>query len=64
MSFSQALAPQAVAPIYPQLMESFNASLPQVVQFAGVGILVLGFSNFFWQVALFINDTLANIIVR
>ncbi|OJJ52757.1 hypothetical protein ASPSYDRAFT_95125 [Aspergillus sydowii CBS 593.65] len=48
MSFSQALAPQAVAPIYPQLMETFNASLPQVVQFAGVGILVLGFSNFFW----------------
>lgn len=48
MSFAQAMGPHAIAPVYPRLMESFDASLPQVVQFTGVGILVLGFSNFLW----------------
>ncbi|GAD92932.1 MFS transporter [Paecilomyces variotii No. 5] len=48
VSFSQGLGPLALAPMFPQLMESFNASLADVVQFTGVCILVLGFSNFFW----------------
>lgn len=48
MSFSQAMGPLALAPFYPELMKSFDSDLPSVVQFTGVGILVLGFSNFFW----------------
>ncbi|KAJ5231901.1 Major facilitator superfamily domain general substrate transporter [Penicillium citrinum] len=47
-SFSQGLGPLALAPMFPQLMEAFNSDLASVVQFTGVCILVLGFSNFFW----------------
>ncbi|KAL2858566.1 major facilitator superfamily domain-containing protein [Aspergillus pseudoustus] len=48
VSFSQGLGPLALAPMFPQLMESFDADLAAVVKFTGVCILVLGFSNFFW----------------
>ncbi|KAL5344125.1 major facilitator superfamily domain-containing protein [Aspergillus crustosus] len=48
VSFSQGLGPLALAPMFPQLMESFDADLASVVKFTGVCILVLGFSNFFW----------------
>ncbi|KAJ5758312.1 uncharacterized protein N7511_007006 [Penicillium nucicola] len=47
-SFSQGFGPLALAPMFPQLMEAFEADLASVVQFTGVCILVLGFSNFFW----------------
>ncbi|KAJ5206440.1 Major facilitator superfamily domain general substrate transporter [Penicillium cf. griseofulvum] len=47
-SFSQGLGPLALAPMFPQLMEAFQTDLAAVVQFTGVCILVLGFSNFFW----------------
>lgn len=50
-SFSQGLGPLALAPMFPQLMETFNADLASVVQFTGICILVLGFSNFFWCVS-------------
>jgi MFS family permease len=29
-------------------IEDFNSTLPDVIQFTGVAILVLGFSNLFW----------------
>jgi hypothetical protein len=47
-SFSQGFGPLALAPMFPQLMEAFKSDLASVVQFTGVCILVLGFSNFFW----------------
>ncbi|KAJ5995988.1 hypothetical protein N7499_012129 [Penicillium canescens] len=47
-SFSQGFGPLALAPMFPQLMEAFESDLASVVQFTGVCILVLGFSNFFW----------------
>ncbi|KAJ5083039.1 hypothetical protein N7532_012082 [Penicillium argentinense] len=47
-SFSQGMGPLALAPMFPQLMVAFNSDLASVVQFTGVCILVLGFSNFFW----------------
>lgn len=47
-SFSQGLGSLALAPMFPQLMKAFNSDLAGVVQFIGVCILVLGFSNFFW----------------
>lgn len=47
-TFSQGMGPLALAPMFPQLMETFQSDLAGVVQFTGVCILVLGFSNFFW----------------
>lgn len=49
-SFSQSLSPLSLAPMFPQLMEAFDSDLSSVVQFTGVCILVLGFSNFLWYV--------------
>lgn len=34
----------------PQLIEAFHSDLPGVLQFTGIVILVLGFSNFIWYV--------------
>jgi uncharacterized protein with PQ loop repeat len=36
--------------MFPQLIEAFDSNLTDVVQFTGVCILVLGFSNFLWYV--------------
>ena len=48
VSFTQALGPLALAPMFPELIEKFDSDLAGVVQFTGVSILVLGFSNFLW----------------
>lgn len=48
VSFSQGFGPLALAPMFPQLMEAFYSDLAGVVQFTGVCILLLGFSNFVW----------------
>ncbi|QVM05912.1 hypothetical protein D8B26_000619 [Coccidioides posadasii str. Silveira] len=48
MSFAQAVGPLALPPMFPKLMEEFHCDLSGAVQFTGVCILVLGFSNFFW----------------
>ena len=48
VSFIQGFGPLALAPMFPQLMQAFDANLADVVQFTGVCILVLGFSNFIW----------------
>jgi hypothetical protein len=48
MSFIQGMGPLSLAPMFDQLMEAFDSSLAPVVQFTGVCILVLGFSNFLW----------------
>ena len=34
--------------MFSELIEEFNSDLDGVVQFVGVTILVLGFSNFIW----------------
>ncbi|KAJ5538897.1 Major facilitator superfamily domain general substrate transporter [Penicillium frequentans] len=47
-TFSQGFGPLALAPMMPQMEETFNRSLSDIVQFTGVCILVLGFSNFLW----------------
>lgn len=44
----QALGPLAIAPTFPELIKSFDSNLADVVQFTGIAILVLGFSNFIW----------------
>lgn len=47
-TFAQALAPLSLAPMFPELMEAFDADLAAVVKFTGICILVGGFSNCFW----------------
>ena len=48
VSFLQALGPLSLAPMVGVMMEQYNSSLAAVIQFTGVTILVLGFSNFIW----------------
>jgi hypothetical protein len=50
VTFTQGFGPLALAPMFPFYMEEWNSSLGDVVQFTGVAILVLGFSNFIWSV--------------
>lgn len=52
VTFTQGMGPLALAPMFPQLMESFDCDLAAVVKFTGVCILVLGFSNFFWYLPI------------
>ncbi|KAL2050607.1 hypothetical protein ABVK25_009115 [Lepraria finkii] len=47
-TFVQGMGPLALAPMLPQLIEAFDSNLDAVIQFTGVAILVLGFSNFIW----------------
>ena len=44
----EGLGPLALAPMFPELIKSFHSDLSGVVQFTGIAILVLGFSNFIW----------------
>lgn len=48
VTFVQGMGPLSLAPMFPQLIEAFDSNLTDVVQFTGVAILVLGFSNFIW----------------
>ncbi|KAF3760708.1 MFS general substrate transporter [Cryphonectria parasitica EP155] len=48
VSFSLNLGPLALAPMFDYYIEAYKCSLADVVQFTGVAILVLGFSNFIW----------------
>ncbi|KAH7131669.1 major facilitator superfamily domain-containing protein [Dactylonectria estremocensis] len=48
MSFTQGFAPLALGPMFGYLMADYDRSLTDVIQFTGVTILVLGFSNFLW----------------
>jgi hypothetical protein len=47
-SFAQGMGPLALAPMFGDYIEAFDSNLAAVVQFTGVAILVLGFSNFIW----------------
>jgi hypothetical protein len=62
VSFCQGLGPLANAPMFPQLMEAFDCSLADAIQFTGVCILVLGFSNFIWYASweISLHPNLAN----
>lgn len=48
LTFSMGLGPLALAPMFGNYIAEFNRSLEDVVQFTGVAILCLGFSNFIW----------------
>ena len=46
VTFTQGYGPLSLAPQFPLYIMDFHSDLPGVVQFTGVAILVLGFSNF------------------
>lgn len=48
VSFTQGIAPLSLAPMFGDYIEEFHHDLTSVVQFTGIAILVLGFSNFIW----------------
>ena len=48
VTFSQGFGPLALAPMFPALIKAFDTDLAGAVQFTGVCILILGFSNFIW----------------
>ncbi|EPE02698.1 mfs transporter [Ophiostoma piceae UAMH 11346] len=48
LSFTLNLGPLALAPMFGSYMIEWDCSLADAVQFTGVAILVLGFSNFLW----------------
>lgn len=48
ISLTLNLGPLALAPLFGYYMEEYNRSLADVIQFTGVAILILGFSNFIW----------------
>ncbi|KAI1842068.1 hypothetical protein JX266_011719 [Neoarthrinium moseri] len=48
LSFSLNIGPLANAPLFEEYIREWDCSLADAVQFTGVAILVLGFSNFIW----------------
>lgn len=48
VTFCQGFGPLALAPMFGDYIEAFDCTLAQAIQFTGVCILVLGFSNFLW----------------
>lgn len=48
VSFTQGFGPLALAPTFGYYIKEFDCTLPQAIQFTGIAILVLGFSNFIW----------------
>lgn len=50
VTIAQSLAPLAMAPMIPSLVEAFGRPLSDIVRFSGITSLVLGFSNFIWLV--------------
>ena len=50
VTFMQGFGPLSLAPMFGDYIEAFHCSLADAVQFTGVAILVLGFSNFIWYV--------------
>ncbi|KAF4977233.1 hypothetical protein FZEAL_6216 [Fusarium zealandicum] len=48
MTFTQGFAPLALAPMFPAIIRDYDSTLEDVIQFTGITILILGFSNFIW----------------
>lgn len=47
-TFNWVFSPLSLAPQVPYYMKSFDSTLPAVINFIGVSILVLGFTNLIW----------------
>jgi hypothetical protein len=55
VTFMQGFGPLSLAPMFGDYIEAFHCTLADAIQFTGVAILVLGFSNFIWYVCLAMN---------
>jgi hypothetical protein len=55
VTFMQGFGPLSLAPMFGDYIEAFHCTLADAIQFTGVAILVLGFSNFIWYVSLAMN---------
>lgn len=51
------MGPLSLAPMVPYLIRAFDSNLNDVIQFTGVAILVLGFSNFIWYVVASVESS-------
>ena len=47
-TFNYAFSPLSLSPQVPYYIEDFHSTLPEVINFIGVSVLVLGFTNFIW----------------
>jgi len=47
-TFNYAFSPLSLSPQVPYYMRDFDSTLPEVINFIGVSVLVLGFTNFIW----------------
>lgn len=47
-TFNYGVGPLSLAPQVPYYMKDFDSALPAVINFVGVSILILGFTNFIW----------------
>lgn len=47
-TFNYGVGPLSLAPQVPYYMKDFDSMLPAVINFVGVSILILGFTNFIW----------------
>ena len=56
VTFTQGYGPLSLAPMEEFYIEAFSCSLADALQFTGVAILVLGFSNFLWCVLGLVMD--------
>lgn len=57
------MGPLSLAPMIPYLIEAFDSNLNDVIQFTGVAILVLGFSNFIWYAVQFVYLFIIRILI-
>ena len=48
LSFTQGFGPLSLGSMFTYMQAEYDVGLPDVIQFTGVTILVLGFSNFIW----------------
>jgi len=61
VTFMQGFGPLSLAPMFGDYIEAFHCTLADAVQFTGVAILVLGFSNFIWSVQSFSGDAICGL---
>ncbi|EPE27503.1 MFS general substrate transporter [Glarea lozoyensis ATCC 20868] len=48
VTLAQGLGPLSLTPMFGDYIETFDSGLKGVVEFVGISVLVLGFSNLFW----------------
>ncbi|KAK7417639.1 hypothetical protein QQX98_004460 [Neonectria punicea] len=63
MTFTQGFAPLSLASMFPYLIADYQSTLDDVIQFTGITILILGFSNFIWLATLVIVLSVPHMLI-